>query len=43
VAPGIDVETQVLAVADFPITVSDELRLMDERLFRPAPLGLTLC
>lgn len=42
VAPGIDVERDVLAQADAPLQVADGLREMDERLFRPEPLGLEL-
>jgi propionate CoA-transferase len=42
VAPGIDVATQVLAVASFPISVSRDLRPMDARLFRDEPMGLVL-
>jgi propionate CoA-transferase len=42
VAPGIDVRTEVLDVADFPIAVSADLRVMDERLFRDEPMGLEL-
>ena len=42
VAPGIDVRTQVLALADFPIVVADDLALMDERLFREQPVGISL-
>jgi acyl CoA:acetate/3-ketoacid CoA transferase len=42
IAPGIDLESQVLALSDFPIAVSPELKLMDERLFRPEPLFLGL-
>jgi propionate CoA-transferase len=42
VAPGIDVRTQVLDLADFPIQVSPDLKLMDERLFRPEPLFMGL-
>jgi propionate CoA-transferase len=39
-APGIDVGSQVLDLAGFPIAVSPSLRLMDERLFRLEPLFL---
>jgi propionate CoA-transferase len=40
VAPGVDVQTQVLDLVDFPVQVASDLKLMDERLFRPEPLGL---
>jgi propionate CoA-transferase len=42
VAPGIDVRSQVLALADFPIHVSAELRTMDPRLFRDQRMDLKL-
>jgi propionate CoA-transferase len=42
VAPGIDVQRQVLDLAEFPIAVSPNLALMDVRLFQDAPMGLTL-
>jgi acyl CoA:acetate/3-ketoacid CoA transferase len=42
VAPGVDLKRDVLAQAGFPLRVSANLRLMDERLFKPEPMGLTL-
>ena len=42
IAPGIDLQTQVLDVIDFPVRVSPELKLMDERIFREGKMGLTL-
>jgi acyl CoA:acetate/3-ketoacid CoA transferase len=42
IAPGIDLERDVLARADFPLKVSPDLRQMDERLYQRAPLGLDL-
>lgn len=39
VAPGVDLETQVLARADFELKVSSELKEMEGRLFQPEPLG----
>jgi propionate CoA-transferase len=41
-APGVDLERDVLAMAAVPLQVSPELRAMDERLFRPEPIGLEL-
>ncbi len=38
-APGIDVERDILAQADFEIEVSPDLRAMDARLFTPGPMG----
>ncbi|MFV0254237.1 MAG: acyl CoA:acetate/3-ketoacid CoA transferase [Beutenbergiaceae bacterium] len=40
VAPGIDVERDVLAHMDFEPVVSDSLKLMDSRLFHDSPMGL---
>jgi acyl CoA:acetate/3-ketoacid CoA transferase len=42
IAPGIDLERDVLAQADFPLKVSSDLRQMDKRLYRREPLGLEL-
>lgn len=39
VAPGIDVDTQVLALIPFPVKVGSP-RLMDARIFGVAPIGL---
>jgi propionate CoA-transferase len=36
IAPGVDLERDVLGKADFPLLVSDELKLMDAWLFAPA-------
>jgi propionate CoA-transferase len=41
-APGADLERDVLAQADCPLAVSPDLRPMDGRLFRPEPFGLEL-
>jgi len=40
VAPGIDLEQQVLAVMDFRPPIAADLRVMDARLFHEAPMGL---
>jgi acyl CoA:acetate/3-ketoacid CoA transferase len=40
IAPGVDLQTQVLDKAAFPLHVADDLRTMDPRLFRREPLGL---
>ncbi|GAA1862638.1 acyl CoA:acetate/3-ketoacid CoA transferase [Pseudonocardia ailaonensis] len=42
IAPGVDLERDVLARSEFPLQVGDELTTMDAALFDPAPLGLTL-
>jgi acyl CoA:acetate/3-ketoacid CoA transferase len=42
VAPGVDLERDVLGQAGFPLRVSPALRPMPSALFRPEPLGLAL-
>jgi propionate CoA-transferase len=42
IAPGVDLERDVLAAAGFTLRVSDDLRLMPSALFRPEPIGLVL-
>jgi propionate CoA-transferase len=42
IAPGIDLERDVLAQAEIPLAVSADLALMDARLFRPPPMALEL-
>ncbi|MDO0929588.1 CoA-transferase [Streptomyces sp. TG1A-8] len=41
-APGVDLEHDVLARSEFPLHVSDDLTTMDSTLFAHSPLGLTL-
>jgi propionate CoA-transferase len=41
-APGVDLERDVLQQAEIPLRVSPALRPMDARLFRPEPMGLAL-
>jgi propionate CoA-transferase len=41
-APGVDLERDVLAQAGFPLRVTPSLSTMDPALFHPAPFGLTL-
>jgi propionate CoA-transferase len=40
IAPGIDLQRDILAQMDFAPTVAEPLRLMDPRVFRPEPMGL---
>ncbi|KPJ77437.1 MAG: CoA-transferase [Deltaproteobacteria bacterium SG8_13] len=40
VAPGVDLETEVLALMDFQPIVSDRLQPMDARIFASGPMGL---
>ena len=42
IAPGVNLERDILAQADFPLQVSPDLRLMEARLFRPERMGLKL-
>lgn len=42
IAPGLDLERDILARADAPLKVADDLREMDPALFDPAPCGLPL-
>jgi len=42
IAPGIDVDTQVLAYMDFAPRIAPDLRDMDPRIFRAAPMGLSV-
>jgi len=40
IAPGIDLETQVLAAMDFTPIMHNPPKLMDERIFRLPPMGI---
>jgi propionate CoA-transferase len=40
IAPGIDLERDVLALMDFKPIMDKEPRLMDPRIFQPQPMGL---
>jgi propionate CoA-transferase len=40
IAPGIDLQRQILARMDFAPAISPELRLMDAALFHDAPINL---
>jgi propionate CoA-transferase len=42
VAPGIDLERDVLAQADFPLLLANDLKTTPAALFHPAPIGLEL-
>jgi propionate CoA-transferase len=42
IAPGVDLQRDVLDRAAVPLQVSEDLKLMDAALFRPEPIGLAL-
>ena len=42
IAPGVDLQTQVLRLMDFPVLVSKNLKRMDARIFCDAPMALQL-
>ena len=42
IAPGIDLQRDVLDQAEIPLRVASDLRLMDAALFRDRPFGLKL-
>ena len=42
IAPGIDLERDILAQAEFPLRVANDFRKMDPALFRPEPINLQL-
>lgn len=42
IAPGIDLESDILDQAEFKLIVSDDLKMMDPRLFHECQMGMTL-
>ena len=42
IAPGIDLERDVLAQSEFPLAVAEDVKQMPARLFRPEPMGMAL-
>ncbi len=40
IAPGVELEKDILPLMDFRPIIKDTPRLMDERIFRPEPMGL---
>jgi Acyl CoA:acetate/3-ketoacid CoA transferase len=40
IAPGVDLERDVLAQSEFPLLVSPQLKTMDANLFHPEPIRL---
>ena len=42
IAPGVDLEKDILAHMEFKPLISDNLNLMDERIFKNEKMGLTI-
>ena len=42
IAPGVDLEKDILQQMGFKPLIADDLKLMDERIFRDEPMGLTI-
>jgi acyl CoA:acetate/3-ketoacid CoA transferase len=42
IAPGVELQSNILDQADIPLIVSPSLKKMDHRLFEPSPMGLNL-
>jgi propionate CoA-transferase len=42
IAPGVDLERDVLDQSEFRLTVAPDLKRMDPSLFQPEPFGLSL-
>lgn len=41
IAPGIDLQTQILDLMDFSPDIDSSLKLMDARIFDPSPMGVS--
>jgi len=42
IAPGIDLQQQVLDQIEFPVKVAEDLKIMDEKIFKDEKMGLTI-
>ncbi|MDR5659111.1 acyl CoA:acetate/3-ketoacid CoA transferase [Serpentinicella sp. ANB-PHB4] len=42
IAPGVDLDKDILAHMDFKPVISKDLKLMDEKIFKPEKMGLTI-
>ncbi len=42
IAPGVDLQKDILDQMDFKPVISDNLKLMDERIFKEEKMGLTI-
>ena len=42
VAPGVELQKDILDHMDFEPAIAKDLKMMDDRIFRPEPMGLSL-
>ena len=42
IAPGVDLDKDVLQLMDFKPIIAADLKLMDARIFQDAPMGLSV-
>ena len=42
IAPGVDLQAHILDKMEFQPEIAPDLKLMDARLFRPEPIGLSV-
>ena len=40
IAPGVDLDRDVLALMDFTPAINPKLKVMDQRIFRDEPMGI---
>ena len=40
IAPGVDLDRDILKQVDFTLNIAEDLRLMDQRIFRTEPMGI---